>query len=170
MVAFIVVAVVFVAALGVLADILITRLDDPVAAPSNSPVATPTATHPPATPTAQPAGTFTSFVAPTTGECQGRGRRQFGSDVTVSWATTDATQVWVAPGSDDAVASGEQVPLSGNQDSFLTPLRLDCQNPTSEFTMTLIGDDGAHVSRTWVVTIDRHHHGDDLLGGFGLEF
>jgi hypothetical protein len=77
--------------------------------------------------------------------------------VQVSWSTSNATEVWIAAGSGDAATVGtEQVPLTGNQDSLSMPLELNCDSRSTTFTLTLIGDDGGHVSKTWAVAIDRH--------------
>ena len=164
-IAFIVLAVVLVAAVVVLANILISRANAPVALPTGTPTTsapspsndvspTPTFTIQP-TPVVQPAGSFTTFAAAPTGRCDGRGRRDQQPNVQVTWGTLNATQVWVGTGTGDPVGVGEQVPLAGDQDSFPTPLTLHCNGQAQEFTMTLVGADGGHVSHTWSVTVTR---------------
>ena len=143
MIAFIVVAVLVFVALAVLGGILISRANGPAAAPSNSP-----------SQSAGAAGAFTSFVAPSSATCNGHGKHAQAPSVVVSWATTGAKQVWVARGSGDAAGSGEQVSLSGNQNSFRNPIAIDCTGGADVFTMTLVGNNGAHVSRTWSVTVN----------------
>jgi hypothetical protein len=153
LVAFVIVAVLVVAASGLLAYILVTRGGvSPNAATTPPPSATST-TPPPAPP---PPGQFTSFAAPATQQCNSHGKGHQSTNVQLSWATTNATQVWVATGTEDAASVGrEQVPLSGNQDSFPVPLELTCDSRSSTFTLTLVGDDGGHVSKTWTVVVDR---------------
>jgi hypothetical protein len=98
------------------------------------------------------------FAVPPSQQCKGRGKDQQEVDAQVTWATTNATQVWVAPGTMDATAGGgEQVPLTGDQDSFPNPLPIDCNQRSMAFTLTLVGADGAHVSRTWTVLIEGRH-------------
>jgi hypothetical protein len=161
MIAFIVLLVLLLAAIGVLAYVLVTRGSTATAQPSNSPSASPApvASQPTTPPAPPPPGVFTSFVVPPSQQCSGHGNRRQSqeTDAQVTWATTNATQVWVAQGTADAASAGlEQVPLSGNQDSFPTPLPIDCNQRSMTFTMTLIGADGVHVSRTWTVQIERH--------------
>lgn len=157
MIAFIVVAVLVFIALAILGTILIGRTGSPSASASNSASTTPTT-----------AGAFTSFSAPSSATCGDHGAP---STLAVTWATTGAKQVWVARGSGDAASSGEQVPLAGNQSTFKTPLPIDCTGSADVFTMTLVGENGAHVSRTWSVTVVQagngkgHGHGGD--GGDG---
>jgi hypothetical protein len=162
MVAFVLLSILVIAAIGFLIYILVGRanastqaLDTPSATTSSAPPAAPA-------PSALPAGLFTVFTVPASQQCRdhesgpGMGRGQVAAQVT--WATTNATQVWVAAGSEDAAAAGgEQVPLSGNQDSFPTPLPIDCNQRSTTFTMTLVGADGVEVSRTWTVMITGRH-------------
>ena len=166
LVAFIVLAVLFVGAVIVLANILISRTGAPVAtptststtpAPRTSTPATPRVSAPPA-PAPLPAGVFSSFFAGSVSQCSDHGRKHGAPEVQVSWSTANATQVWVAPGSGDAVGVGEQVPLAGDQSSFPAPLLEDCVSGNQTFTMTLVGADDAHVSRTWTVMIIRRRN------------
>jgi hypothetical protein len=149
-VAFIIVAVLVVVASGVLVYELVGR---------GGPAAAPGTTQGPATAsqtaTPLPAGAFTNLQTATTAQCQGHGKGHRSVDIQFSWSTTDATQVWVAPGSGDAqTAGGQQVPLSGNQDSLTTPLTVSCDARDAAFTLTLVGADGAHQSRSWTVAVD----------------
>jgi hypothetical protein len=158
MIAFILLSILVVAAIGVLVYVLIGRADSttqalgtPGATTSSAPSATPS--QPPA-----PAGLFTVFTTPKIQECRGHGNDRQGVDAQVTWATTNATQVWVAQGTGDAAAAGvEQVPLSGDQKSFPVPLPLNCDSGSMTFTMTLVGADGADVSKTWTVIISGRH-------------
>jgi hypothetical protein len=157
MIAFIVVAALVVATLAVLAFVLLARMGQQDPAGIGSPS---TSTSPPASsPSAQPLpGRFTTFAAPPTQPCDrhGKGHQQITAQVT--WATTDSVQVWIAEGTEDAsTAGGEQVPLSGNQDSVPVPLVLDCSSKSMTFTLTLVGNDGGHVNRTWTVGIESRH-------------
>jgi hypothetical protein len=150
-----------VAAIVVLVWVLIGRANASNGV-ANTPGATDTSA-PPASPSQPPPppGVFTVFTVPPAQDCHkhgGPGKDQQEVDLQVTWATTNATQVWVAPGSTDAQTVGtEQIPLSGNQDAFPTPVPIDCNDTSQTFTMTLVGADGAHVSRTWTVMITGRH-------------
>ena len=159
LVAFILLSLLVVAAIVFLAYILIGRANA-------TPSATPGATQSSAPPVAasqppSPPGAFTVFTVPQSQQCRGHGgpgKSQQDTSAQVTWATTNATQVWVAPGTSDAASvGGEQVPLSGNQDAFPDPLAVDCDKKSMTFTMTLVGADGAHVSRTWTVMVEGRH-------------
>jgi hypothetical protein len=162
MIAFILLCVLVVAAIGVLVYVLIGRANA-----TNQALNTPGTTEssaPPAAPVQPPPqpGQFTAFTVPESQQCRGSGpgpgKGGQEVDAQVAWATTNATQVWVAEGTTDAVSTdGEQVPLSGDQDSFPDPLPIDCGSKSATFTMTLVGADGAHVSRTWTVLITGRH-------------
>jgi hypothetical protein len=159
LVAFIFLSVLVVAAIVLLAYILIGRAN---ATASKPPGPTETSAPPAAVSQAPPPpGTFTVFTVPQSQQCRGHGgpgKSQQNIDAQVTWATTNATQVWVAPGTSDAESAGvEQIPLSGDQDAFPHPLTINCDNKSMTFTMTLVGADGAHVSRTWTVMIEGRH-------------
>jgi hypothetical protein len=167
-VAFVLVAIVLIAASGFLLYLVFGRAAGPIAAPTSAPTtsqAAPspraTASSPPsATPTAAPpsAGTFTSLSAAPTAQCAGHGRHRQPVDLQVTWSTANATQVWVADGSADAVKAGEQIPLDGTQDSFPTAVPINCAEAVNTFTMTLVGADGTHISQSWTVTVSRRRN------------
>jgi hypothetical protein len=165
----VILAILVVAAIVVLVVVLIGRAS-PIAAPTSTGSASasastapappaPSNTTPPA-PAPAPAGSFTSFVAqPQQAGCfGGRGRDGKNTEVQVSWATQNAVSVWVATGTSDAADAGTmQIPASGDQSDFPQPLLYDCSQQTNTFTMTLVDANGAHVSKTWTVTLrDRH--------------
>jgi hypothetical protein len=159
LIAFIIVAVLVLVASSFLLYILTTRgLGTPSSAPTSSTPTAPAQTPPPPVtqaPPPAPAGLFTSFTTPASQQCDKHGKGRDSVEAQVAWVTQDATQVWVAAGTADAVsAGGQQAPLSGDQDDLETPLVLDCASPSETFTMTLIGSNGAHVSRTWTVELD----------------
>jgi hypothetical protein len=157
-VAFVIVAVLVVAASGVLAWVLLTRSATSGPGALTSP--TPGTTSAPApAPAPQPAaGSFTSFTVPVTQQCNGHGKHGSSTEAQVAWATANATSVWVVEGTGDAASTGvEQVPLSGDQNSLPYPLELDCSRPSMTFTLTLVGRDGGHVSQTWTVLILGRH-------------
>jgi hypothetical protein len=158
LVAFILLSVLVVAAIGVLVYILIGRAGTNTQS-VNTPGATGTSAPPsaPSQPPAQ-AGAFTVFTVPPSQQCRGHGNDRQEVHVQATWATTNATQVWVAQGTTDAVSVGvEQIPLSGDQNSFPVSLPIDCNSRSMSYTMTLVGADGAHVSRTWTVMIVGRH-------------
>ena len=156
LVAFILLSILVVSAIGVLVYVLIGRANA-TALGTPSPIASSERPAAPSQPPPPP-GAFTTFTVPPSQQCRGHGKDQHEVDAQVAWATTDATAVWVAEGTTDAATAGtEQVPLSGNQDSFPTPLPIDCNAQSMTFTLTLVGADEAHVSRTWTVMIVGRH-------------
>jgi hypothetical protein len=158
LVAFILLAILVVAAIGVLVWVLMGRANTS-AQSANTPTATDTSAAPaaPSQPPSPP-GAFSAFTVPSSQQCRGHGKDQQPVDAQVTWATTNATQVWVSQGTTDAESAGTlQVPLSGDQNSFPDPLSIDCNDRSETFTMTLVGADGAHVSRTWTVMIEGRH-------------
>jgi hypothetical protein len=167
---FVILCVLVVAAIVVLVVVLASRgsVAQPgaLATPSISPTASappppaPTATVPPA-----PAPTFTSLrAAAMQQDCfrgghghGGHGPGKHGDDtatpsIRVSWQTANASEVWVAKGPGDAAgARGVKLPTSGDQGDFPSPVTYDCTERSETFTMTLVGADGQHVSRSWTV-------------------
>ena len=159
-------------ALGVVALIFMNigkgLADDPGAdAPSPSTSATPSVEpNASATPTetgAEPeepavdtSTRFTSFNAPTETECDaGDEDGQLPKPpILVSWSSANAVEAWYSPSDEDAKDDGYmQIPLSGNQDDLTDEHLFPCfHEPSHPYTITLVGPNGEHVSRTWVVT------------------
>jgi hypothetical protein len=136
----------------------------PVQTPA--PVAPPTPVTQPTPPQAAPAPavapSFTTFTVPRMERgCSNNGNRGGGGDgggqeqsasIQVTWATANAAEVWIVQGTSDAAnAQFMQLPTSGNQSDFPNPIAYDCSQPTNTFTMTLVGSDGVHVSKSWTV-------------------
>jgi hypothetical protein len=134
----------------------------PVAPPT--PVTQPTPPQPAPAPAVAP--TFTTFTVPRMErECSNNGNENKGGDgngggggqgqaanIQVTWATANAAEVWIAQGTSDAAnAQFMQLPTSGNESDFPNPITYDCSQPTDTFTMTLVGSDGVHVSKSWTV-------------------
>lgn len=70
----------------------------------------------------------------------------------VSWTTAGADQAWIVQGTSDAADSMfMQIPLNGSQSDFQNELRLGCNGDPTVFTMTLVGTDGSHVSKSFTV-------------------
>jgi hypothetical protein len=104
----------------------------------------------------QPTGpAFTSFNAVSQVSCS-RGGPGFTPDppsIQVSWATTRTVSVWIVMGTSDAADSGfMQLTNNGDQSDFAYPLQFPCFQASAQYTITLVGDDGSHVSKTWTVT------------------
>ena len=163
---FVVLAILVVAAIVVLVVILDTRLStQSQPAPTDSPSATPAVTAPPATHTSTPppttppasAGTFTTFVVP---QAQGGCGHQDAPTVMVTWATANTKSVWIQQGTVDAAAGGgTELPLSGNQSNVPETFTVNCDARFNTYSITLVGDDGAHVSKTWTIRVGgRGHH------------
>jgi hypothetical protein len=73
--------------------------------------------------------------------------------IKISWATVRTTSAWIVGGTSDAADSHfMQIPLHGNQGDFQYELDFPCFQKSTKFTITLVGTDGKHVSKTWKVT------------------
>lgn len=131
---------------------------DPSASPSDpsdgsaSPSPLPTIKDPPKDKTV-----FTSFKAPSTVLCDaGNGDSQPPKPpILVSWTSINATEAWYSPGNQDAKDKNYmRIPVNGNQDNFTDEHLFPCfdQGPSRDYTITLVGPHGEHVSKTWTVT------------------
>jgi hypothetical protein len=174
--AFVILSVLVVAAIVVLVVVLVSRSASisPLAAATSSASSSTTQIPPAPKPTTVPAPSFTSLQPDAQeqdcfrgGDHRGRGPGKHGGGnrggrgganptITVSWQTANADQVWIAEGSGDAVDShGMRLAAAGNEGDFPNQLTFDCTQRSESFTMTLVGYDGAHVSRSWTVVNTR---------------
>jgi cytoskeletal protein RodZ len=72
--------------------------------------------------------------------------------VEISWKTVRADSAWIVQGTSDAADSGfMQIPLNGNQSDFQYELQFPCFQANATFTITLVGSDGHHVSKSWTI-------------------
>ena len=124
--------------------------ETPSAGPSESPsgeAAPPAATSP----------RFTSFSAPPTVTCDAgdEDNQPPKPEIMVSWASANAVEAWYSPGDQDAKNKNYmRIPLSGDQDDLTDEHLFPCfdQGPSRDYTITLVGPNGEHVSKTWTVT------------------
>jgi hypothetical protein len=121
-------------------------------ATSAAPTPTPTVTE--AAPPPPPEDTsprFTSFDAVTEVQCPQDGEKP---EIQFSWETAHAVEVWYTSGHEDAVVDNYmQVPLSGSQADLTDEHLFPCNHRgTQDYTVTLVGDNGEHVSEFWTVT------------------
>jgi hypothetical protein len=148
----------------------------PEAAGTNSPISTstpsttPSVTSPPVTPTTSPSTShttapppqppqstdpaFTKFVVQSTINSCSSGPYYTGTPptVNVTWATVRTDSVWIVQGTSDAADSGfMQIPVSGNQSNFPYEIDFGCDTPSSTYTITLVGSNGKHVSKSWTI-------------------
>ena len=124
--------------------------DIPSAEPSESPSGQ-------AAPPADTSPRFASFSAPTTVTCDAgnEDNQPPKPELMVSWSSVNAVEAWYSPGNQDAKNKNYmQVPLSGNQEDFDDEHLFPCfdQGPSRDYTITLVGAGGEHVSKTWTVT------------------
>ncbi len=130
----------------------------PPATPSEIPSETPSES--PSGQAAPPADTTarsTAFKAPTTVTCDAGDEDNQPPKPTlmVSWSSVNAVEAWYSPGNQDAKNKNYmRIPLSGNQDDFTDEHLFPCfdQGPSRDYTITLVGANGEHVSKTWTVT------------------
>lgn len=113
-----------------------------------SPSATADAAPPP--PPADTTPRFTSFNAVTQVQCPNSGDKP---EIQFTWSTANAVEVWYTSGHEDAVVDNYmQVPLAGSQADLTDEHLFPCAHrQTSDYTMTLVGTDGSHVSQYWTV-------------------
>lgn len=128
----------------------------PTAVESSSPTPTPTPSESEtAAPPPEPQGArFTSFVTPASVACSmgGPGAEPFRPRVNVAWTTEGAVEAWFVNGTSDAADAGfMEIFLNGDQDDFQFPQETSCGNDMNKYTITLVGPNGDHVSKTWSV-------------------
>jgi hypothetical protein len=123
-----------------------------VAAPSPTPSESHTTAPPPPPPPTGPA--FTKFVKQTSiNSCSG-GPYYTGAPpiIEVTWATVRTDSAWIIQGTDDAAdAQFMQIPVSGNQSNFPYELDFACGSPSSTYTITIVGSNGKHLSKSWTI-------------------
>ena len=127
----------------------------PTPAASASPTATPSTAPQPVEDTSP---RFTSFNAETTVACPQDGDKP---EIQFNWTTAHATQVWYTSGKEDAIDDNYmQVPLNGSQSDLTDEHLFPCNHRSAQtYTVTLLGDDGSHVSEQFTVT-DTNWTGD----------
>ncbi len=126
----------------------------PQDAPSQTPSPTPTPSATPEQAAPQPVDRsprFTEFTAQTEVQCPNEGDKP---EIMVSWSTANAVEVWYTSGDDDAKDDNYmQVPLTGSQANFTDEHLFPCAHRgTQDYTITLVGPGGEHVSEHWTVT------------------
>ena len=131
-----------------------TQLDPPASGDSDTGTDTDTDTAQD-TDGASSAPRLTSFDAPTSeGGCSkgGPATELVRPLVTVSWNSASAISAWYVNGSSDAAAAAYlQIPLAGDETDFEYDQVFPCNQESATFTITLVGDHGEHVSKTWTV-------------------
>jgi cytoskeletal protein RodZ len=122
--------------------------------PSASPTPTATETEDPEPPQ-QTGPAFTSLDPVEEVECVHGGPFSTPDPplIKVSWATTRTVSAWIVQGTSDAADSGfMQLTNNGDESDFAYPLQFPCFQASTQFTITLVGDDGSHLSQSWTVT------------------
>lgn len=73
-------------------------------------------------------------------------------DIQVSWSTAHAQSVWIVAGTSDAADSKYmKLPTTGSEKDFSEPIGYQCSQKSEVFTLTLVGDDGTHVSKQFTI-------------------
>jgi hypothetical protein len=121
--------------------------------PSATTTTTTTTTAPPAEDTSP---RFASFSAPTETVCDAgdEDNQPPKPPILVSWSSVNAVEAWYSPSDEDAKDDNYmQIPLSGNQDDLTDEHLFPCFHETEhDYTITLVGQNGEHVSKHWTVT------------------
>ena len=117
---------------------------------SASPTPTPSETQPAPEPE-DTSPRFTSFDALTEVQCPNEGDKP---EIMVSWSTANAVEVGYTSGDEDAKDDNYmQVPVTGSQADFTDEHLFPCAHRgTQDYTLTLVGPSGEHVSEHWTVT------------------
>lgn len=122
--------------------------------PTSSTQTTPASSESPPATTSDGAR-FMSFTAPDVEPGCSMGGPGFDSTnplVSVSWTTEGAEEAWFVQGTSDAADSGfMQLPVNGSAGDFPYESQFPCNAETATYTITLVGFDGEHVSRSWTV-------------------
>lgn len=141
----------------------VTASETPTPTPTESESATPTPTPTP-TPTQAPppppppdnTPAFTSFNFNGSVFCNASFPPGYVPPVIAfNYQTKNASSVWFLFGEGDAAnAAAFPMPLSGNQDDVYgggSSIPYPCYQPQEKFTLTIVGTNGQHVSRTFTV-------------------
>jgi hypothetical protein len=127
----------------------------PTSSESATPTPTPSATENAPPPPSEPAGPhFTNFIATQSIACSagGPGVDPFQPRIEVAWTSDGADEAWYVNGTSDAADSGYmQIPVSGDESDFPYEQLFGCGNDQNKYTITLVGPNGDHVSKTWTV-------------------
>ena len=133
----------------------------PSESPTPTPTPTPTADPPPPPPPDTSPG-FASFNLSTQNvQCQsppapgGGGVIPPNPQVRFNWTAKNAQAVWFVFGTSDAADAGAfPLPLSGNQDDVYhsaNSMEFPCYQAEQKYTITVVGNNGQHVSKTFTV-------------------
>ena len=139
----------------------VTATPTPSATATASPTPEPTQTQAAPPPAEDSTPRFTSFSAVTEVQCPNSGDKP---EIQFSWSTANAVEVWYTSGHEDAVDDNYmQVPLSGSQNDLTDEHLFECAHrETGDYTLTLVGENGEHVSQYWTVTdLNWNSGGDD---------
>jgi hypothetical protein len=133
--------------------------DAPSASPAESP--SPSASQTVAAPPPDTKPHFTSFTVPKTEDgCSSGPNYSFTPKAKFSWTTKNAASVWFIYGTQDAANQQYmKVPKNGNQNDlqYGAPDFPCGKGNKLVFTLTIVGTDGSHLSKTGV-TKDTSHY------------
>lgn len=123
------------------------------ATPTPTPTPTPTAAPPPP-PDTSPG--FASFSQGQTVFCNATpGPGYTPPTISFNYTAKNASSVWFLFGEGDAAdAQAFPMPISGNQNDVYgggTPIEYPCGQATAKYTLTVVGNNGQHVSKTFTV-------------------
>lgn len=109
-------------------------------------------------------GAFTVFSPKTTVACSSGGADAGNPgnpgyvppppSIMVTWKAVRSQGVYFAFGNTDGASSGlTKLPVSGSEKDFDGQVTFPCSNASGqqEFSLTLVGNDGKHVMKTWIV-------------------
>jgi len=128
------------------------------ATPSATPTPTPTPTQEAAPPPPDTSPGFASFSRGSTVSCNQTNPPGYTTPgISFNYTSKNASSVWFVFGTSDAADAGAfPMPLSGNQNDVYggSTVEYPCGQATAKFTLTVVGNNGQHVSKTFTVTND----------------
>jgi hypothetical protein len=140
-----------------------TPNESPTPTPTPTPTATPTPSEtsapPPPPPPPDTSPGFASFSAPSV-ECPEpvESGEEMGPPalITFSYKAKNAQSVWFIFGNEDAANQGIfEMPLQGNQTHIYDnndPIYFPCNAASTTMTLTVVGNNGEHVNKTFTIT------------------
>jgi len=136
------------------------------ATPSDTPSATPTpeptqTQDAPPPPPADDHASFSIFSPTTTVHCEFAAPNFTPPPIAIqiTYRGVKTAQAWFVQGTDDAANSGfMQIPISGDETDFPYEIDFPCYQTSATYTITLVGKDGGHVSKSWTVKNTGDHN------------
>ena len=80
-------------------------------------------------------------------------------ELEINWASKQSVSAWIGIDVDDAYGLVE-IPVTGESDDLPDDFVFPCHQPQATFTITLVGEDGGHDSKSWTLLNDGQVYDD----------